>query len=162
MAESNCDSDLNALSKDLQRLTPRACPINRDAVMFHAGQASVPWNWKWPFATALSSCLAFTFAAALLVQPSPPPPTMQPYYSGPMRGPIAPPAAPWNGIDPPGGPVMPGDMMTADEEPLPTPDTAYYHTQSSLLRWGLDGLPMPPPAAPTPVLEKREMLLRSL
>jgi hypothetical protein len=161
MAESNRDADLNALGKDLQGLMPRACPINRDAVMFRAGQASVPWNWKWPFATALSSCVAVTFAAALLLQPALPSPTIQPYYSGPIRGPIPPPAASWSSNDPPGGPMTPGDVMTANEEPLPTPDTAYFHAQDSLLRWGLDGLPMPPLAAPPPALEKREMLLRS-
>src|SRR5713226_6344868 len=70
MAQQDYDPDLNHLGRQLRGLTPRPCPIDRDAVMFRAGQASVPRTWLWPVATALSTCLAITFGAALLVQPA--------------------------------------------------------------------------------------------
>ena len=160
MARHEYDPDLNHLGRQLRHLTPRPCPIDRDAVMFRAGQASVPRNWLWPVATALSTCLAITFGAALVVQPALNSRVQveqggwqnKPhYYGGPAVGATT---------DGPDG--MPGEAPAASEEDVwPTPQAGYFHAENNVLRWGLEGIPSPPPApAPRPV-EKPDMLLRS-
>jgi hypothetical protein len=160
MAHKDYDPDLNHLGRQLRGLTPRPCPIDRDAVMFRAGQASVPRNWLWPVATALSTCLAITFGAALLVQPAfehrvEVAPGWQPKlhsYGVPADD------VPVSG----GGGDLPGDAAAATEEEFwPAPQTGYFHAENKVLRWGLDGIASPPAApAPRPA-EKPEMLLRS-
>lgn len=161
MAQQDHDPDLNRLGRELRGLTPQPCPINRDAVMFRAGQASVPRNWLWPVATALSTCLAITFGAALLIQPAfehrvEATPTWKPNphnYDPPVQ----------NGIMPGGPGDGPGEVpaATTEEEIWPAPQTGYFHAENKVLRWGLDGIASPPAApAPRPA-EKPEMLLRS-
>ena len=156
MAQQDFDPDLNQFGRELRGLTPRACPVNRDAVMFRAGQASVPRNWLWPVATALSTCMAATFGAALLVQST---------AQVQVRSVYVPQAGSFE--TQPSFPPLTVPEASA-EEPVTlsevsaweTPDTPYFHLQNDVLRWGLDGLPMPPPAAPQHT-EKRDMLLRS-
>src|SRR5260370_34587362 len=127
MAHQEYDPDLNHLGRQLRNLTPRPCPIDRDAVMFRAGQASVPRNWVWPIATALSTCLAITFGAALLVQPA-----------LDHRVEVAPGgwqnkpqsySLPAPDVSVSGGPgEMPGEAPRATEEEVwPLPQAGYFH-----------------------------------
>jgi hypothetical protein len=159
MASNDFDPDLNHLGRELRGLTPRPCPIDRDAVMFRAGQSSVPRNWLWPVLTALATCAAVTFGAALLVQPGPEVmyPPGKPY--GQQATPTWPSGPPGLPDDLPPG--MAGNQpAAAEEESWPTPDTNYFHTQNNVLRWGLAGVPLPPTASP-PRTERRDMLMRS-
>jgi hypothetical protein len=160
MAHKDYDPDLNNLGRQLRGLTPRPCPINRDAVMFRAGQASMPRNWLWPVATALSTCLAITFGAALLVQPAfehrvevaPPWKPDLPNYRATVPGAIP--------SDGPG--EAPGEGPAATEDDVwPAPQTGYFHAENKVLRWGLDGIASPPALPPSRPAEKPEMLLRS-
>jgi hypothetical protein len=169
MSENEHDPDLIHLGRDLRRLSPRPCPIDRDAVMFQAGQASVPRNWLWPTLTLLFAGLTVTFGAALLVQPSS---QTSPAYR--LPGP------PMRSIQPPGMPMQqPSYPMIDQEQPEPgmpsivggptmsrsgdaraTADAEYFHQENNILRWGLDAVPLPPPTpAPRPA-EKPGMLMR--
>jgi hypothetical protein len=155
MAANDFDPDLNHLGRELRGLAPRPCPIDRDAVMFRAGQSSVPRNWLWPVLTAVATCAAVTFGAALLVEPAA---EGRFFHSYPPA-----PATTYNPSWTPSTPEgdVPGwEPTAADEEPWPTPDTNYFHTQNNVLRWGLDGVPLPP-TTPTPRAEKRDMFFRS-
>ncbi len=163
MAEQDHDPALNQLGRRLRDLSPQACPLDRDALMFRAGRSSARAHWVWPLLTALASVLAVTFAAALLVQPPPPVPAAN-WTSGSriqgFQGSSPLPPQPFGSIDPPS--ESEGDAVAVPKDDLwATPDTGYFHTQNSLLRWGLDGVPPPPAeAAPRPA-EKPAMLLRS-
>jgi hypothetical protein len=159
MAQQDHDPDLNRLGRELRGLTPRPCPINRDAVMFRAGQASVPRSWLWPVLTALSIGLAVTFAAALFIQPAQAPVPNYPTIVRPLPGAM------------PSQPSMLGsqdvsvpqsdDAVASEGDDRPTPHGGYLGAENNILRWGLDGIPMPPTtAAPRPA-EKPEMLMRS-
>jgi hypothetical protein len=158
MARQEYDPDLNHLGRQLRNLTPRPCPIDRDAVMFRAGQASVPRSWVWPVATALSTCLAITFGAALLVQPA-----------LDHRVEVAPGGwqpKPHTYSLPPQDVSVPGEMpdeapATTEEQAWPLVQTGYFHAENKVLRWGLDGIASPPPSAAPRPAEKPEMLLRS-
>jgi hypothetical protein len=160
MAHQDFDPDLNHLGRQLRGLSPRPCPIDRDAVMFRAGQASVPRTWLWPATTAVSTCLAITFAAALVVQPAlerrsqvVPDWQSRPHgYSSPVPDfPLS--VGPGD---------APGEAPAASEEDVwPAPQTGYFHAEHNVLRWGLEGIAVPPPvSAPRPA-EKAEMLWRS-
>lgn len=160
MAQQDYDPDLNHLGRQLRGLTPRPCPIDRDAVMFRAGQASVPRNWLWPVATALSTCLAITFGAALLVQPAldhrvevAPGRQPSPHNYGSTVQDFSPQNGPGETPDEP--------TIAAEEDVWPAPQTGYFHAQNNVLRWGLDGIAVPPPASAPRPAEKPEMLLRS-
>jgi hypothetical protein len=168
MAQQDHDPDLNRLGRELRGLTPRPCPINRDAVMFRAGQASVPRRWLWPVLTALSACVAVMCAAALFIQPGQPP---VPYYPANMKPNWSPgmgvvPSQP-SVVTPHGMSGSEGDdagepgASAAGRDDRPTPDSRYSQAQNNILRWGLDGIPMPHSTpAPRPA-EKPDMLLRS-
>jgi len=53
MSESGANSELGALEAALRALQPAPADLNRDTLMFRAGQASMPrQRWTWPAATA--------------------------------------------------------------------------------------------------------------
>jgi hypothetical protein len=164
MAEQDHDPALNQLGRQLRDLSPQACPLDRDALMFRAGRSSARAHWLWPVLAALATCLAVTFGAALLVQP---PPTRideaHTYYPPRIPPQVNFPRSIISSSDPDGPSEPPGDAVAAPprDDLWATPDTGYFHTQNSLLRWGLDGVPLPPAeAAPRPA-EKPAMLIRS-
>ncbi len=70
MSEPNQD-DLKRVEALLTTLTPRASSVDRDRLLFRAGQASARRWWTWPLATFFSSATALTLAFALLMRPIP-------------------------------------------------------------------------------------------
>src|SRR5262249_49612936 len=59
MSESTSDPKLVALEKSLAALAPAPGRIDRDQLLFRAGQASMKrQSWLWPSATALASLVA--------------------------------------------------------------------------------------------------------
>jgi hypothetical protein len=126
------DDDLNALELALRDLTPAPTPLDRDALMFAAGQAHAARRARpalaWPLATAALALLAAGQAALLatrptatvdrplIVQQSPPPPAPTP-------------------------PPAPRPVYR-----LPIPRTDQQRLALQLARYGLDALP-PSPAA---------------
>src|SRR5206468_691136 len=67
------EPDLSALAGALRALTPRPATLDRDAVLFRAGQAAAPRRWLWPAATAASAALALTLGLMLVLRPAPRP-----------------------------------------------------------------------------------------
>jgi hypothetical protein len=62
--------ELTALETALRDLAPAAAVLDRDALLFRAGQAAAPRRWFWPAATALSSTAAVVLAVLLACRPT--------------------------------------------------------------------------------------------
>jgi hypothetical protein len=65
MSQPTHDPQLNALEAALAALQPAAARIDRDRILFAAGQRSVRAGWWWPVATAVSSLTALTLGVLL-------------------------------------------------------------------------------------------------
>jgi hypothetical protein len=136
------DAELNALAAALEALAPARTQIDRDRLMFQAGQAA-PQGRKggchaW---IALAATLGLVAAgeAVMLARPLPPR-AIEPMVAVHERGPATVVAAPVSPIEP----------------SLALGQTAYERRAGQVLRYGLDGLPAAPmvgrlDAAPGPV-----------
>jgi hypothetical protein len=71
MSEPIRDPELAALETALGSLAPRPGVVDRDALLFRAGQASLRRCWAWPAATALLAVLSAALGAGLLLRPAP-------------------------------------------------------------------------------------------
>jgi hypothetical protein len=129
VSEQHPAPDLAALADELRRLAPRDPALDRDATLFRAGRASAPRGWLWPAATAVSSLAAGLLGAALYFQPPPQTVTVKELVY----------------VEPPSVAAEP-PAEAPDDEDLPPHRRLHEH----LLRWGLDGLPTPPPSLPSP------------
>lgn len=153
MSEQNLNPELTALTEALAHLKPHPAALDRDLLMFRAGQASAPRSWKWPVATAASTLLALGFGVALLFR-SPPATVVQTVYVQ-----VSTPAL--DNLVPEPKPLPPAPEMSAlvarQSEAASLLD--YRRLEDHLLRWGFDGLPQAPPAVPQK--EMRDNLLDS-
>jgi hypothetical protein len=125
--------NLNDLASALGQLRPVA-GVDRDALMFAAGQASAPTSWKWPLAAGISSLLALSLGLVLLLRPSPPPVIQFIYVRVQDPPPIVPPPGPPPSPEPTG--TVPAALLQSNESDLP-----YNRLQDQLFRWGLDAMP---------------------
>src|SRR5438034_5192120 len=72
MSESTSDPKLAALEKSLTALVPVPGRIDRDQLLFRAGQASVRTRpCLWPTSTALLAVVACVLGTALALRPAP-------------------------------------------------------------------------------------------
>jgi hypothetical protein len=138
--------ELTALESALRDLAPAPVGLDRDAVMFRAGQAAAPRRWLWPAVTAVSSAAAVVLAVLLACRPAevvryvPAPPSAAPANEEPTPEPNS------------SGPLparVPGALLT------------YRQLEQNLLRQGLDGLgeaPPSPDSAPPFPLSSGEIL----
>lgn len=126
------EPELTGLEASLARLRPQVGGLNRDQVLFRAGQASAGRSWGWP-AAALSFGVAIILAVAWWHQPSLEPEIRIVYVPQP-----APPAPP---------PVSP-EVTRPQTKPGSPPELAYLHLREQVLRLGVDGLPPLPPLPP--------------
>ena len=147
MSERPEELELTTLESALRDLRPRPEALDRAALMYRAGRASVR-GWAWPAATALAAALAMTLGVSLLLRPAPPVVERVVYLPAPAAQP-----------EPPG--TRPDDSVP------PLPDDAgrggwshYVHLQEQVLNHGLDGLPALP-RAPEEQAPSIESLLRS-
>jgi hypothetical protein len=138
MPERNEGADLTPLEEALRALAPRAAALDRDALMFRAGQAAARRGWGWLLATAASAAAALVLAVVLVTRPEPAPRVV--VLKVPLRE-----AAPAPAPVPPAPPYPPGESAIAAREPGATP---YLRLQDQVSRWGLDGLPDLPPEPP--------------
>jgi len=150
------DPELSRLANTLAVLEPRSRPFDRDALMFRAGQASAPrTGWVWPLAVTVPSLLAVVFGAALVFRSSA---SIAPEVRSAPAPRIL--RAPEQDRGLPVFPIeddTPSSTNSADELPI----SPHYQLHHQVLRWGLDGLPPAPRAAPAPPSESIDMLLRS-
>jgi hypothetical protein len=142
MSENVNDPGLKALEAGLQALTPRAPGLNRDALMFRAGQASAQRRWVWPLTTAASTLVAVGLGVFLALRPEPAPRVVTVYVQMPESSPDE------------GPPVAAPGKWAAG---LPR----YSRLVEDVWSHGLDGLPPEPNSAPDKPA-KLEDLLRSL
>jgi hypothetical protein len=133
------DPNLSAIEAALGALVPARSQIDRDRLMFRAGQAAArpsPSGRRAWIATAASLALVALGEAALLAH-RPPPRVVERVIV--VREPA---------------PVAPPDDRIVAEKPAPRPaahplslgNTAYERLASQVIRYGLDGLPASPSA----------------
>jgi hypothetical protein len=142
------DPELNAIEAALGSLVPARSRIDRDLVMFRAGQASVrpsrtglrAWN-------AIAASLALiAFGEGVLLAHRRPPQIVERVVV--VREPVTAPA-------PAPVPVVPAVEQRVAEVPEPLPSerslslgqTAYERLTAQVMRYGLDGLPASPTVA---------------
>jgi hypothetical protein len=141
MSDERKTPELSELEAALGALSPRRAAIDRDALMYRAGQAAGARPWRW--ATAVSTFAALFLGGALLMRP-----TVERLVPVPVPAPApSPPAPPEIEASPTGGGAGPA---------------SYLYLQEQVLNRGLDGLPPFPPGAdlsgPDPALELRRGL----
>jgi hypothetical protein len=133
--------------------------MDRDRLMFWAGQATPSRrSWLWPCTTVALATVNLVLCGALLVRPEPRTIERVVYLAKGAPQPEPPPPAPE---------VAAARLAFPDVAPWPDPaswvaaesegwqsDLSYYKLQQHVLRWGLDGLPQPPPAEQPESLEE--------
>jgi hypothetical protein len=146
------DPAMAGLEAALAALVPMPGRINRDVLLFRAGQASVRGRrWLWPGAAAVLGLVAATLGVLVLVRPAPQP--VERVIVVRVREPAPPESVP----APPAAKPEPALPVTvaATREPM-----NYAQLEKQILRWGLDGVPAPPPpAAPSEPPLTRDYLL---
>ncbi len=153
MSERPEDLELTALESALRDLRPRPETIDPAVWMYRAGRASAR-GWGWPLATLGTAALAVAFGILLLIRPSPAVvervvyvPAAQPEPSAPRTEESA--SSP------------PLELIAAEPRDW-GPRSPYLQMQEQVLRWGLDGLPMPSSAPSAEEPQSVEQLLQSL
>ncbi len=149
------DSELNPIESALGRLVPARSRIDRDRLMFQAGvhaaqaQSQSPRRWVWPALAASLAVVVLSESALLAVRPGPNVLVVQQTHPG--VGDLA--------VKP--EPVVilvqaPPSQSSEQEHWLPG-DGETLGLRRQVLRFGLEGLPDPPPllsqadgAAPAP------------
>jgi hypothetical protein len=144
MSEPTHDPGLTALERALAGLVPSSGALNRDALMFAAGRASVRRGWAWPCAAAGATAAALVLGALLLLRPAPEPVV--------RFVPVPAPPQPSETPTPPDAPSAVGEALAPAPKasPLP-PETDYLTARHQVERWGDAGLPH----APIPAADER-------
>jgi hypothetical protein len=136
---SRPEHELKALEAALSGLTPSAGRLDRDRVLFRAGQKAAPRRWLWPAVAAALVLLSTGLGTALLLRPGAIVVERIVYLK-------APPAA------------------KPDEEPpsafaeAPPSWSRYYQIREAVLTRGLDALPPLEPLPPAPPPERHPLL----
>jgi hypothetical protein len=147
---------LRELEAALGSLRPLAAEINRDQLMFRAGQRSQPRRWFWPLATTLMTAATIVLALVLAAQPGAQPAERVVYVPVKQVAPSPPPES-----DVPSPPVESEVFTSTETEPEAGAGAAnYYSQQRQVMRWGLEGLPKAP-AAPELPLKLNNLLEKS-
>jgi hypothetical protein len=127
------EKDLSDLEKLLAALPPRPTTLDRDHLLFRAGQASMRRSWIWPFVAVVMSATAGCLAMFLVLRPPPEPvvqivrvqvPVVQAKDSDAIEQPEA------------RSPAASGYHA----QPL-SPTLSYWRMQQQALRFGVEGLP---------------------
>jgi len=136
------DSELSAIEAALGSLAPARSRIDRDLVMFRAGQstARAPSSTRRAWVVSALSLGLIAMAEGLLLAYRPPPRVVEKVIV--VREPAGPGAE-----SPPERAlvfVAPAPAPRLSGEPLALGRTAYERMAEQVLRYGLDGLPAPP------------------
>jgi hypothetical protein len=136
------DPTLAGLEAALATLAPMPGQINRDALLFRAGQASVPRRgWVWPSAAAALGIVAMTLGAMLALRPAAPPVERIYVY---VKEPAAPTLAATETAPPPSESELSPGTIARHEPPM-----NYLQLQKQVMRWGVDGIPDTPETSPS-------------
>jgi hypothetical protein len=141
MSEPARDSEVSALEAALAGLAPAPAVLDRDRLMFRAGlAASRRPGWLWPGATGVLVLATATLAVLLALRPGPVVVERVVDRDVPVRVERQPEQGP--------------PARETDEPSWGGEAGRYFQTREQLLRRGLDGVPVPPPLAPAPALNK--------
>ncbi len=155
MSERSQERELTVLEAALRELHPRSDALDRAALMYRAGRASVR-GWIWPLATAAATTLAVVFAVLWTTRPEPLVVERIVYLPVSTSVPEPPVEKPPESTPPP----VPEPLVM---QPLDSSLRGRsLEMEESVLRWGLKGIPPPPPAPPLPETPTVEQLLRSI
>jgi hypothetical protein len=134
------DPEIAALEAALAGLAPLAGSINRDRLLFRAGQASMRRGWRWPCATALLAVVSVALGGLLWLRPAPQPTERIVYVPVPEPSPAAalPSQAPLAALPRPASP------STGDGEEDVQAQIDSLNLRNRVVRWGVDMLPRPP------------------
>jgi hypothetical protein len=133
--------ELAALEGQLRLLAPREGSLDRDALLYRAGQASARGGWLWPLTAAVSTLTAVALGVALASHPGPR--VVERVVYVPVERPA--PEAPRDTSV--GEPISPEPARPIALHELPP----HLRLREQLLRWGLDGLgEAPVTSAPAP------------
>ncbi len=136
MSEPRPDPELTQVELALAGLKPAAA-LDRDRLMFRAGQASVPRRgWPWPAATATLLVLSVTLGGMLLKRPAPEVVVRVVSVPVPVPVPQSLPPAPSPSVEP----SVPATKASPAGDPL-----EYAQMRKEVLRWGVDALSSRPP-----------------
>ncbi len=155
MSERPEERELTALEAALRELRPKPDSIQRDALMYRAGRASVH-SWLWPLVAMATTMIAAVLGIVQLARPVPPVAERIVYLPAPAvpQEPVS--VKPEESAPP----SVPEPLVS---EPLDSsPRGQYLRMQERVLRLGLKGIPPPPPAPPLPEQPTVEQLLQSL
>jgi hypothetical protein len=136
MSEDTRDEGLAALEAALAGLAPRPPDLDRDRLLFRAGQESAARRGRlWPWASGLLAAVAAGLGAVLLLRPDPPPVERIVYVPVKEEAPPVQPVA----IHP-AAPAAPAD---SDEDAAAAARARFsaFQLQRQVLRWGLDAMP---------------------
>jgi hypothetical protein len=127
------EKDLSDLEKLLAALPPRPTTLDRDHLLFRAGQASMRRSWIWPFVAVIMSAATGCLAMYLFLRPAPEPimQIVQVHVPAP-----APPVTPEPGppaTQPPAAPPAYGTSSAM----------SYWQMQQQALLFGVENLPSP-------------------
>ncbi len=137
MSDSTADPKLAALEKNLSALVPTPGRIDRDQLLFRAGQASVRRpQWLWPCATALVSVVAVGLGTALMIRPEPRVIERVVFVSPESQAPAS---------DSTGSAPLPNatavQTKTESSRELWASSAGYVQQRDQAIRWGVDALP---------------------
>jgi hypothetical protein len=148
MDREEMNNDDNRLEQSLRQLTPRPSSLDRDRLMFLAGQQSVSAtatakrsHWLWPAATASMSTVAACFAIAFLWQLS-----REPEVRIVVREvPVEKPAPSQVAVSPIPQPKSTAAPTTAPAPvSLALPATSILQLRNVALRFGVEAIPAEP------------------
>jgi hypothetical protein len=147
-------SDLAPFADALKRLAPQPAHLSRDALLFEAGKAAgaprVP-AWVWPTAAGFFACTTLVLAAFLAAPGESTIPGGPPVANVPPDRLAAPDA---RGMIDDGNPIEPPAPATKPKKAKPDDDSSdqarMLQVRRDVLRWGVDMLPEPKPAASGP------------
>jgi hypothetical protein len=137
MSESTTDPKLAALEKSLSALVPAPGRIDRDQLLFRAGQASVRGrSWLWPSATALVAIVAVGLGTALMLRPAPRVIERVVFVSPESQAPAG---------DSTGSAPLPNartvQNSVENSRELWASSTGYVQQRDQAIRWGVEALP---------------------
>lgn len=134
------------LESALAGLKPAATTLDRDRLMFAAGQAAAPKRtWLWPASSAALFCLSLGLGVALAARPAPIETVRVVYLPAETRDIKQAAPAPEPEMTPAPAPRSDPDARVADTTPALGGD--YLQLRRQVLRFGVESLPDAPPLA---------------
>jgi hypothetical protein len=152
MSESTSDPKLAALEKSLTALVPVPGRIDRDQLLFRAGQASVRTRpWLWPSSTALLAVVAVALGTALAMRPVPAP-VERIVYIKVLQSETPSEPTPSAIVESPSSGTV---SSIGDDRNLWAGAGEYLQQRNQAIRWGVESLPPGPSAtsSQTPSVE---------